>query len=94
MQVNDKDINLAMEKCQITRNGELELLLVNISYLMESLAIKTVLFYRLVDNRVKGKEIDCKPPLWAFIWHIGKPTVCSSPTGIKFSVRKAGVNYG
>lgn len=72
----------------------LELLLGNISYPVESLAIKTVLFYRLVDDRVKVKAADCNPPVWAFIWRIGKPTVCSSPTGIKLSVRKAGLNYG
>lgn len=83
-----------MEKCQITRNGELELLLVNISYPMESLDTRTVLFYSLVVDRVKVKETDCNPPVWAFTGHIGKSTVCSSPTGIKLSVRKARVNYG
>lgn len=82
-----------MEKCQITRNGEFELLLVNISYPMEPLAIPTVLFCRLVD-KVKVKDTDCNQPVWAFNWRIVKPTVCSSPTGVKLSVRKAGVNYG
>lgn len=61
---------------------------------MESLAIKHVLFYRLVDNRVKIKESDSNPLVWASIWYIGKPTVFFRPTGIKVSVRMAGVNYG
>lgn len=83
-----------MEKCQITRDGELELLLVNISCPRKSLAIKTLLFCTLVDDRAKLKESDHNPPIWACIWHMGKAIVCSGPTGIKLSVRKAEVNYG
>lgn len=60
---------------------------------MESLAVKHVLFYRLV-NRVKIKESDSDPLVWAFILCIQKPAVFFSPTGTKVSVRMARVNYG
>lgn len=56
MYVGAGDSNLAVGKCQITRNSELELLLVSVSYPPESLAVKTVLFCRLVGDRAKVKE--------------------------------------
>lgn len=56
MYVSAGDSNLAVGKCRITRNGELELLLASVSYPLESLAVQTILFCRLVGDRVKVKE--------------------------------------
>lgn len=50
---------------------------------MESLALKMVSFCRLVSDTVIDKETDSNLPVQVFIFYIGKPTPCSSPTGIK-----------
>ena len=88
------DISLIKDKCQITRNGEVELLLMNISYPRESLDFKMASLCRLVGDRVKDKGTYSNLLGWVFICHIGKPTLCSSPIGTKLSLRKAEVNYG